>query len=183
MLILSACSLLSFPDARDRDCNPAASLVKGSWIALIAAVAGLSAPSAIAGPNCFFRAVGTLSLNFGTLDPSVGTTAVATLTVGTFNSDQLGNCTPTSQTMTLSAGNGQNFSGSSRRLASVGNFIAYSIGGAGGGWAGTGPWTIAKPGNNTWRTIPPLTATILGVDYQNAAAGNYSDSVTLTISP
>lgn len=152
-------------------------------VSLVAAAAGLSSSAALAAIACTFRASGTLTLAFGNLDPSVGTTAVASLTVGTFRSDQVGDCTPTTQTMTLSAGNGQNFLGGSRRLASGGNFIPYSIAGSGGGWTGTGPWTRNKPGNNSWRQIPVLTATIQGIDYQNAAAGSYADTVVLTIAP
>lgn len=152
-------------------------------ISLSAAVVGLLSSTAVAAPNCTFRATGTLNLAFGTLDPSAGTPAIAALTIGTLNSDQAGDCTPTSQTMTLTAGTGQNFSGGSRRMASAGNFIAYSISGSGGGWAGSGPWTRAKPGTNTWRQIPILTATIPSANYENAAAGNYSDTVVLTISP
>ena len=152
---------------------------------LIGAAAALSAQLVMAAPNCSFRATGTLSINFGNLDPSVGTTTSATMTVGTVGADQVGNCTATTQTMTLSAGNGLNFSGGSRRLASGGNFIAYSLDAAASAWTGssTGPWTKAKPGNNAWVPIPSLSAVILGVDYQNAAPGPYTDTVVLTISP
>lgn len=150
--------------------------------ALLLAAAALPGLS-LAAANCFFRASGTLTLAFGNLDPSVGTDAVATLTVGTFRSDQVGNCTPKTQNMTLTADNGLNYAGGSRRLASGGNFIPYTISGTGAGWTGTTSWTRRKPGNNSWVTIPTLTATILGTDYQNAAAGSYSDTVVLTISP
>lgn len=181
MPIPSACSAI--PDTRALAFRSATSLLKALGILLAAVAGALCSLPAIAAPNCFFRATGTLNLAFGALDPSVGSTVMSTLTVGTFRSDQVGDCTSIAQTMTLTAGAGQNFVGGSRRLSSAGNFIRYSIGGAGGGWAGTGPWTRTKPGNNTWRQIPVLTATILGVDYQNAAAGTYSDTVTLTISP
>lgn len=168
---------------RDGFLRPAAALVAKLAMALLAAVVGLSSSTAVAAPNCTFRATGALNLAFGSLDPSVGTPAIASLTVGTLNSDQVGDCTAPTQTMTLSADNGQNFSGGSRRMASAGNFIAYSIAGGGGGWAGTGPWTRTKPGNNTWRQIPVLTGTIPGANYENAAAGSYSDTVILTITP
>ncbi|MFC5496175.1 spore coat protein U domain-containing protein [Caenimonas terrae] len=148
------------------------------------ALCSLLAPgSALAAPNCFFRAVGTLSLSFGVLDPSVGTTVIASLTVGTINSDNVGNCTPLTQNMTLSAGNGLNFSGGTRRLRSGANFIPYTVSSNASAWTGTGPWTRRKPGNNRWAVIPTLTATILGSNYQNAAAGAYSDTVVLTVSP
>lgn len=152
---------------------------------LIGATAVLSAQLAMAAPNCSFKATGTLSISFGNLDPSLGTTASAAMTVGTVGADQVGNCTPTTQTMTLSAGNGLNFSGGSRQLANGGNFIAYSLVAAASAWTGssTGPWTKAKPGNNAWVPIPSLSAVILGVDYQNAAAGTYTDTIVLTISP
>lgn len=181
MLTKSACS--SFPLQSNPDLSPATPLVKLLGSCVVAAAACLSNQAALAAINCAFRAPGTLTLAFGNLDPSIGTTAVTSLTVGTFQSDQVGDCTPMTQTMTLSAGNGQNFLGGSRRLASGGDFIPYYIAGSGGGWAGTGPWTRNKPGNKSWSQIPVLTATIQGVDYENAAAGNYSDTVILTISP
>jgi spore coat protein U-like protein len=152
---------------------------------LIGVAAALSAQLVTAAPNCSFKATGTLSISFGNLDPSLGTTVSAAMTVGTVGADEVGNCTPATQTMTLSAGNGLNFSGGSRQLASGGNFIPYSLGAAASAWTGSsaGPWTQNKPGNNRWVPIPSLSAVILGVNYQNAAPGTYTDTVVLTISP
>lgn len=140
---------------------------------------------AIAAPNCSFRANGTLFLAFGTLNPSVGTNAVATLTVGTLNANQVGACNPTGQIMTLSANNGLNFAAGKRNLRSGANRIPYTLAGSGGGWTGTGagPWTRNRPGNAAYVAVPPLTATILGTDYVDAAAGAYSDTLVLTVAP
>jgi spore coat protein U-like protein len=157
--------------------------MKRLLVAAFVAGGGFLPLDSFAAANCFFRAVGTLTISFGNLDPSVGSNAAATMTVGTFRSDQVGNCTTIAQTMTLTAGNGMNYFAGSRRLASAGNFIPYTITGAGAGWAGTGPWTRNKPGNTAWRTMPTLTANILGVNYQNAAVGTYTDTVMVTISP
>lgn len=153
------------------------------WAALIVVCAIFDPQPALAAPNCLFRAVGALSLSFGLLDPSVGTTVVTSLTVGTINSDNVGDCTPAVQNMTLSAGNGLNFAGGTRRLKSGADFIPYTVGSSASSWTGTGPWTRLKPGNNRWVVIPTLTATIIGTDYQNAAAGAYSDTVILTVTP
>lgn len=150
-----------------------------------AAAAGLWVQPAIGASNCKFRANGTLFLAFGTLNPSVGTNAVATLTVGTVNADLVGRCNPTSQIMTLSTNNGLNFSAGKRNLRNGVNLIPYTIAGAGGGWTGTGagPWTRNRPGNTVSVAVPPLIATILGTDYMDAAAGAYSDTVVLTVAP
>lgn len=151
----------------------------------MSAAAGLWIGPAIGAPNCSFQANGSLYLAFGALDPSVGTNALATLTVGTVNADQVGACNPTGQTMTLTANNGLNFAGGTRNLRNGVNLIPYTLAGSGGGWAGTGagPWTRLRPGNTVYRAVPPLTATILGTDYMDAAAGAYSDTVVLTVTP
>jgi spore coat protein U-like protein len=153
-----------------------------AWIGVTAAAALWLQP-AIAAPNCSFRANGTLFLAFGTLNPSVGSNAVATLTVGTLNADRVGACNPNGQTMTLTANNGLNFAAGKRNLRNGANLIPYALAGSGGGWTGTGPWTRNRPGNTTYVAVPPLTATILGTDYMDAAAGAYSDTVVLTVAP
>lgn len=148
-----------------------------------AAVAALTvgAASALAGGGtCLFRATGTISLAFGALDPSAAGNVVASASVATVGADEVGDCNPTNQNMSLAIGNGQNYSGGSRRLASGTNYIPYSVSLT--GWAGTGPYTRARPGNNAWVTLV-MTATILGTDYQDAPGGFYSDSVVLTLSP
>ena len=132
------------------------------------------------GTTCLFRATGTITIAFGSLDPSTGSNAVANASVGTVGADEVGDCNPTSANMQMAVGNGQNYSGGSRRLRSGTNYIPYSV--SFSGWSGTGPFTRARPGNNTWVTLT-MTATILGTDYQDAPAGTYTDSVVLTLTP
>lgn len=153
--------------------------------ALLAAGAALQPVRAQSTFNCEFRAAGTLAISFGNLDPSIASNAVATMTVATLNSDQVGNCVTPVQTMSLSADNGMNFSGSTRRLrkGATPNYIPYSLSATAGAWSGTGPWTMAKPGLGRWEVVPTLTATILGVDYQDVDAGTYTDTIVLTVSP
>lgn len=120
--------------------------------------------------KCLFQAVGTMTLDFGTIDPSSSASAVATVTPGTVAT--IGDCT--NGTMAVTADNGSNFSGG-RRLADTAkaNFIAYTL---------TLPASQPRPGNATY--VPLLiTGTILPADFQNAPAGGYSDSVVITVSP
>ena len=144
-------------------------------------------PVSAANANCFFQTTGgILTLAFGNLDPSLASTVVATLSVGSANADRVGDCRPASQTMTVTPGNGANFSGGFRRLKSGANFIPYSLSSPPTApWTGTtaGPWTRSRPGNGVFVPLPAVTGTILGPDYINAAAGVYSDTVVLTVTP
>lgn len=120
--------------------------------------------------TCLFAARGTMTLGFGTIDPSSTTNAVATLTPGAVA--QIGDCKGV--TMTVTADNGSNYNGS-RQLADAAraNFIAYSL---------TLPAPQPGPGNN--RYVPlVITGTITPASFQNAPAGAYSDSVVITVSP
>ena len=158
---------------------------RGYGACLVLASAALLAQPAIAkNGSCLFQTVGILSLSFGALDPSLGSTVVASMTVGSTNADQVGDCR--TGTMTVTAGNGSNFLGGSRRLASGADFIPYSLSSPPTApWTGAtgGPWSSARPGNATFVPLPVITGTILGTDYQNATAGAYSDTVVLTVTP
>jgi spore coat protein U-like protein len=126
------------------------------------------------GGSCLFQAKG-LTLSFGALDPSSGVNATAGMSPSTANANKAGDCQPTNNTMTLSADNGLNFSGSRRlKNAASADFIRYSLTGV--------PVTLARPGNSTYTTFA-ISGTILATDYQDARAGSYSDTVIITVSP
>ena len=119
---------------------------------------------------CMFRVVGTMTLAFGSIDPSSAANVVASITPATVA--QIGDCK--SVTMSITADNGQNFSGG-RRMAKAGgtDFIPYSL---------TLPPNQAAPGNNRYVGLV-ITGTITPAAFQNAGAGDYSDSVIITVSP
>lgn len=125
--------------------------------------------------SCLFRATGGLNLSFGTLDPSNAVTVTVPVAAVSLNSDRAGDCRPTSQTMTISADNGQNFGGGSRRMRSAaGNFIPYSLTAL--------PITRNRPGNNTY--VPfTFNGVVTATAYQDAPAGTYADTVTISVNP
>lgn len=123
------------------------------------------------GGGCKWQATGGMELGFGILDPSNAVSKSAVLTAISLNSEKAGDCNPTNQTMVITATNGNNFSGS-RRMTNGTSFIPYAL---------TLP-TQNRPGNNTYIAIV-LSATVQGVDYQDATAGSYQDTVTITVSP
>jgi len=114
---------------------------------------------------------GTSSLGFGALDPSVGTNVDALPTTTQFW------CTK-GVTESITAGNGGNFSGGKRGMkdTAVGgvDVIPYTL-------------TLTKDGNANAGPGSPRTLTfngqVLGTDYTTKSAGNYSDTVTLNITP
>jgi spore coat protein U-like protein len=110
-------------------------------------------------------------LAFGSLDPSSGATVNATVAAATLQADEAGDCR--NVTLSISADNGQNFSGGSRRLSNGTDFIAYTL---------ALPVSYAAPGNNRWLTYS-FSGSITGTAYQNASAGSYSDTVVLSVSP
>ncbi len=117
--------------------------------------------------TCKF-ATGTSLLNFGALDPSVGTNVNASTTTQFW-------CTKGVVTDSITPGNGANWSGSTRQMAGPGgDLIAYSL-------------TLTKDANTNQGPASPRTLTIagsvLGTDYTSKSAGNYSDTVTLSITP
>jgi spore coat protein U-like protein len=111
---------------------------------------------------------GSSSLNFGNLDPSVGTNASASTTVNFW-------CTKGVTTDSIAADNGAHWSGSSRQMAEAGgDLIPYSL-------------NLTKDANTNQGPASPRTLTIdgtvLGTDYTSKTAGSYSDTVTLSINP
>lgn len=137
-----------------------------SGAALSADTNTLTVTASVTG-TCKFSST-TSTLDFGALDPSSASNATATNTTSYW-------CTKGSVASTT-AGNGNNYSGSSRQLKGPGasDLIPYSLSLTGGTQTGAGKST-------------PLTLTMNGginnADYINATAGAYSDTVTLTITP
>lgn len=150
-----------------------------SMATIVGASLGMVSPASAADLVCNFRARG-LSLNFGTLNPSIVQDITSPVTVATTNANMAGDCTPPGN-MTISL-----VGSSSRQLVNGANKIDYTISGL--------PITLPKPGNAppgnpgsgyvTWFTPgPQLQGTILWAAYADAPAGNYSDSVTISINP
>ena len=80
--------------------------------------------------------------------------------------------------MTLTADNGVNFSGSRRMKryspVATNDYIPYSFGPL--------PTNVSAPGVGAWINYV-LSGNVLGSDYANVPAGNYSDTVQLTVLP
>lgn len=137
-----------------------------SGAALAADTNTLTVNASVTG-TCKFNSA-TSTLDFGALDPSSTSNATASNTTTYW-------CTKGSVASTT-AGNGLNYSGTSRQLVgpSPTDLIPYSLSLTGGTQTGAGKST-------------PLTLTMNGginnSNYINATAGSYSDTVTLTITP
>jgi spore coat protein U-like protein len=127
----------------------------------------LTVSASVAG-TCKFSSA-TSTLNFGALDPSVGSNVNAS------GSTQFW-CTKGVSTDAVAGDNGAHWSGSSRQMHDTvsGDNIPYSL-------------TLTKDGNpNNGPTSPrtlTIDGTVLGTDYSGVSAGNYSDTVMLTINP
>jgi spore coat protein U-like protein len=116
--------------------------------------------------TCVFSAA-TSTLNFGALDPSIPV-AVNGATTAQFW------CTKGVPTATIVANNGANFGTSRQMLGPAGDLIPYSLALAQDGLTNQGP---VFP-----RTLT-ISGTVLAADYTGKGAGNYSDTVTLTLTP
>ena len=118
--------------------------------------------------TCRFQAPKTSTLDFGALDPANPVPVNGSGTTQFW-------CTKGVTTDAVSAGNGANYSGTSRRMAGPGgDFIPYSL-------------TLTPDGNPNAGPASPRTlaiaGTVLAADYTGVGAGSYSDTVTLTINP
>jgi len=135
--------------------------------------------SAIVVGNCKFLSGATL--DFGNLDPAVGTDANATTSLQFW-------CTKNA-TYTITDNDGANKSGTTHRLkhASLTEYIPYTYCySTSGAVTPCNTDTASVTGNGQGRTSPItlyISGTILGTDYINASAGSYSDTVTMTINP
>jgi spore coat protein U-like protein len=168
-------------------------------LAATALVAGFAteASAASAGTNLDISAtvnqtctISTSAVAFGTYDP-VGANASAPL-AGT---GQLSvTCTNGSTGITLTLGNGNNFS-AQRRMASAGNFLTYELyqpsattpGAACAAsptqrWGTTGA-EIFTPSGVVWAAATPQAFNVCGSvgAGQNVPAGSYADTVTATV--
>lgn len=140
-------------------------------LAVLLAAGDLGGSPAFANGNtCLFQAKG-LALNFGTLNPSSGATVSVPVAAATLNANAVGDCA-SGKTMVFTADNGLHFSGS-RRMTNGTDFIPYSI---------TLPANQPGPGNGIYIKFT-FTGTVASTSYQNASAGNYGDTVTLTVTP
>ena len=141
--------------------------------AACAALMGLALPAYGGDKVCGFQASG-LGLSFGTLDPSSGADVNVAVSASTLNADKAGDCV-TAVTMKIDGDNGLNFNGSRRLKNAAGtDFIPYSLSGL--------PLSSPGPGNNRYQTFT-FNGVILGSAYANASAGNYSDTVIISVSP
>lgn len=113
-------------------------------------------------------------MSFGALDPSSGANVTVPVSAATLNANKFGDCAP-GQQMSVTGDNGLNFSGS-RRLKRTGSadYIPYALSGL--------PTNVSGPGNGIYITFT-FNGTILGTDYANAPAGNYSDTVIISVTP
>lgn len=151
------------------------------FIAITAAVAivAMAVPAMAADSNtltvqanvvgtCKFSAPKTSLLDFGGLDPSVGTNVNGSTTTQFW-------CTKGVNTDAISAGNGLNF-GAKRQMKDIvsGDLIPYTL-------------ALVKDANPNVGPATPRTLTIngqvLGTDYTAKTAGSYSDTVILDIIP
>lgn len=117
--------------------------------------------------SCRFNSGGPTALSFGAIDPSATTNATASATV-------LYRCTNGTSASISKAG--ANDAGGNHRLANGSDFIIYTATLSGDAQTGTGY------GAGQDKTLD-VSGVITPADFQNAPAGNYTDTLTLTISP
>ena len=123
--------------------------------------------SAVVSGTCKFSS-GSSSLDFGALDPASGSDVTASTTTNFW-------CTKGVTTDVITPGQGLHWSGSVRQMSEPnGEVIPYGL--------------VLTPDGNTNQgpTLPrtlTISGTVLGADYLSKRAGNYSDTVTLTIIP
>jgi hypothetical protein len=138
-----------------------------SGTAMAAGSNTLTVSASVSG-TCKFSST-TSTLNFGALDPSVGTTVNGSTTTQFW-------CTKGVTTDAVAADNGVNFASGKRNMkdATSGDLIPYAL-------------TLTKDGNANTGPAAPRTLTIdgsvLGPDYTGKTAGNYADTVVLSITP
>lgn len=152
----------------------AAGLLVGTGAFAASSTHDLAVSASVTGTCKFENASGaTLAIGHGgaAIDPSSSANAVGSTSVNW-------NCTKNTALGSIVAGNGNNFSGGSRRVSNGGTeYMAYSLTlGAGCAAATSGT------GFSSWQSCA-VAGEILPAAFQNAAAGSYSDTVQLTIAP
>jgi spore coat protein U-like protein len=128
---------------------------------------GLAAPAYGIGSNCGFGT--SQPMAFGSFDPSLAANQLKTATIQ-FGDCQGGSVAPFSATV-----DSINSPGAPKMyLNGVGpDFIIYSLGGV--TFDSTAP-----PGNGQYRTAS-FSGTVLAIDYVNARAGTYTDTIRVTV--
>lgn len=117
--------------------------------------------------SCAFSDLNS-TLDFGALDPAVGTDVDVSSTTKFW-------CTKGTGAVTIAAGNGMNFGTKRQMKDSVsGDVLPYDLNLTPDGAANLGP--------DTPRTLT-IAGTVLGSDYKSKSVGSYSDTVILTITP
>lgn len=146
-----------------------AGIVSSSAVMAASTTHVLNVSASVTG-NCKFNTAGPTALAFGAIDPSSVVNATATASV-TFR------CT-TGTTSSMSSDDGLNETGvGAPRMKDAGaNYLPYTMALVGAAQAGTG----FGAGQDKTLTV---NGTVAVVDFANAAAGAYSDTVTLTIAP
>ena len=130
---------------------------------------GTMAVSATVSGTCkITTAAGTLA--FGTIDPSIVAAAVTTSTTFAYK------CTTGLTPLSMSNNLGVNFVGAQAKMASGANLLNYSV-------AFAAQTLTAGTGFGTGSVATTITenGTIALVDAQSAAAGSYTDTVTITL--
>jgi len=142
----------------------AIAMIAFSGVALAGDTATVNVSANVVG-TCKFNSGGTVTFS---LDPSVGGNVNGTITQPQFW------CTKNAS-YTITDDNGANESGTTHRMlhASLTEYIPYGFSYTTGG-TGTGPSTPITM---------DIASSVAAADYLNASAGNYSDTVTLTIAP
>jgi hypothetical protein len=127
----------------------------------LAALALGAAISASAAPNCDFKAAQPGTASFGAIDPRLATTA-------TFNVVLLIKCTGGGVAVFTITGLNDTGPGAYRLKHNTvaGEYMAYTVS------------TVVVPG-----TSITLTGQLLATTYQNAYFGNYSDTLTVLVTP
>ena len=143
-------------------------LITGCMACVLAA--SLS-PAFAADKKCNFQATG-LSLSFGTLDPSSGAPVNALFAVVGLNANAVGDCDAVS--MVMSGDNGLWFDGNRRMRNARGDFIPYTL--------SVPSNAVPGPGNNKYLPFV-ISGVIAGSAYANASAGNYTDTVIISVTP
>lgn len=145
----------------------ALAIVAMAGTAMAAGTNTLTVNANVVGTCKFSAAASTLA--FGAIDPTVGANVTGSTTAQFW-------CTKGVVADTITANNGANWSGTSRQMKDVvsGDLINYGV-------------ALVKDANPNVGPGTPRTLTvngsILGADYTSKTAGNYSDTVTLTINP
>lgn len=129
------------------------------------------AANVISGGNCRFNTAGPTALAFGALDPSIPGDKTATASI-------VYRCTAGTPTVTwaVTSDHGQHETGPGaprmRHAVDLARFLKYTL---------SFPASGTSPRNTNLNLV--VNGTIAEADLQAAAAGNYADTVVLTIAP